>query len=89
MCGQGHSATNAALLSAEVGFDSLWFARIDYQDRATRLANKNMQFLWQASPSLGKDATVSAHTGCTCSVSVLCARVVLCCVYVLCGFASA
>jgi alpha-mannosidase len=39
----GHSSTNAGLLSAVVGFDSLWFARIDYQDRTTRLANKNMQ----------------------------------------------
>ena len=29
----GHSATQAALLSAEVGFDSLFFGRIDYQDR--------------------------------------------------------
>jgi hypothetical protein len=27
----GHSATQAALLSAEVGFDGLFFGRIDYQ----------------------------------------------------------
>ena len=27
----GHSATQAALLSAEVGFDALFFGRIDYQ----------------------------------------------------------
>ena len=27
--------------------------RIDYQDRTTRLANKDMQFMWNASPSLG------------------------------------
>ena len=27
----GHSASQAALLSAEVGFDSLFFGRIDYQ----------------------------------------------------------
>jgi alpha-mannosidase len=29
----GHSSTQAALLSAAVGFDSLFFARIDYEDR--------------------------------------------------------
>ena len=32
----GHSATQAALLSAEVGFDGLFFGRLDYQDLATR-----------------------------------------------------
>jgi hypothetical protein len=48
----------AALLSAEVGFDSLWFARLDYQDRATRLADKTMQFIWRPSVSLGPSAQV-------------------------------
>ncbi|KAI3699356.1 hypothetical protein L2E82_43610 [Cichorium intybus] len=32
----GHSAVQAYLLGAELGFDSLHFARIDYQDRAKR-----------------------------------------------------
>ena len=54
----GHSATQAAVLSAEVGFDSLWFARIDFQDRDQRLADKNMQFLWRGSDSLGASAQV-------------------------------
>jgi hypothetical protein len=42
----------AALLSAEVGFESLWFARIDYGDRAARLERKAMQYMWRASASL-------------------------------------
>jgi alpha-mannosidase len=39
----GHSSTQASLLSAEVGYESTWFARIDYQDRINRVINKNMQ----------------------------------------------
>ena len=107
----GHSATNAALLSAEVraprcacaprggahappqvGFDALYFARIDYDDRNHRcvrrggtaapapafglivfvmcraprcgprsLAEKAMQLIWRASPSLGAPAQVRAR----------------------------
>lgn len=54
----GHSATHAALLSAEVGFDALYFGRIDYQDHDKRMAEKNLEFVWRASPSLGPDAEV-------------------------------
>jgi hypothetical protein len=39
----GHSSTQASLLSAEIGYESTWFARIDYQDRINRVINKNMQ----------------------------------------------
>lgn len=46
----------AALLSGEVGFDALYFGRIDYQDMDVRKANKQLEFLWQASPSLGAPA---------------------------------
>ena len=54
----GHSSTNAGLLSAEVGFQSLWFARIDYQDRDLRTSQKRLQFIWRPSPSLGPDVEV-------------------------------
>jgi alpha-mannosidase len=54
----GHSSTQAALLSAGVGFDSLFFARIDYEDRRNRKASKAMEFVWQASPSLGEKSRV-------------------------------
>jgi len=56
----GHSATQAALLSAETGFNSVWFMRIDYQDRQNRLNNKAMQFTWRPSQSLGPTAQVLA-----------------------------
>ncbi|CAE7688933.1 unnamed protein product [Symbiodinium pilosum] len=60
----GHSATQAALLSAEVGFQGLFFGRIDYQDLALRKDKKEAEFIWRASPSLGSDAQVfSGLTG--------------------------
>ena len=49
----GHSSTQSALLSAEVGFDALYFGRIDYQDREVRIAEKRTEMVWRASPSLG------------------------------------
>lgn len=56
----GHSATQAALLSAEAGFDSLFFGRIDYQDLKIRKFEKAAEFIWRSSPSLGDDAQVFA-----------------------------
>lgn len=49
----GHSSTQASLLSYEMGFDSLYFARIDYQDKAARVASKAIELIWRASPSAG------------------------------------
>lgn len=57
----GHSAVQAYLLGAEVGFDSLFFARIDYQDREKRMAEKSLEVVWQGSKSLG--ATAQIFTG--------------------------
>jgi len=54
----GHSATQAALLSAEVGFDALYFARIDWQESKVRTAAKSMEMVWRASESLGPAAEV-------------------------------
>ena len=42
----GHSATQARLF-AEMGFDAMFFARADYQDKARRVASREMEFLWQ------------------------------------------
>ncbi|XWS37045.1 hypothetical protein CRYUN_Cryun19dG0009600 [Craigia yunnanensis] len=54
----GHSAVQAYLLSAEVGFDSLFFARIDYQDRAKRKDEKSLEVVWRGSKSLGSSAQI-------------------------------
>ena len=50
----GHSATNAALLSAKVWFDALYFGRLDYRNFAYREATKSREFFWHASPSMPK-----------------------------------
>ncbi|KAF7840227.1 putative alpha-mannosidase [Senna tora] len=54
----GHSAVQAYLLGAEVGFDSLFFARIDYQDRAKRKNDKSLEVVWRGSKSLGSSAQI-------------------------------
>ena len=58
----GHSATQAALLSAAAGFDALFFGRIDYQDRIERRANKSLEMVWSASPSYGPSNYVFGST---------------------------
>jgi len=42
----GHSAANPRLFH-DLGFDAWFFARIDYQDKNEREANKAMNFLWR------------------------------------------
>ncbi|ETW07206.1 hypothetical protein H310_01795 [Aphanomyces invadans] len=47
----GHSATQGSLLSAGIGFDALYFARMDYQDYDHRKNNQDLEFMWKASAS--------------------------------------
>ncbi|XP_021762462.1 alpha-mannosidase At3g26720-like isoform X2 [Chenopodium quinoa] len=54
----GHSAVQAYLLGAEVGFDSLYFARIDYQDRAKRKDKKALEVVWRGSRTLGSTSQI-------------------------------
>lgn len=54
----GHSAVQAYLVGAELGFDSLFFARIDYQDRAKRKDKKGLEVVWRGSKSLGSTAQI-------------------------------
>jgi alpha-mannosidase len=56
----GHSATQAALLTSEVGLAGLFFARVDAADNANRQKNKALEFLWRSSPSFGASAQVFA-----------------------------
>ncbi|KAL3512072.1 hypothetical protein ACH5RR_024789 [Cinchona calisaya] len=56
----GHSAVQAYLLGAEVGFDSLFFGRIDYQDRAKRKGEKTLEVVWRGSKNLGSSAQIFA-----------------------------
>lgn len=55
----GHSASQASVLSSPIGgFSSLFFGRIDYQDRALRENTSSLEMIWRASPSLGASAQV-------------------------------
>ncbi|XP_077252285.1 putative alpha-mannosidase At5g13980 isoform X2 [Tasmannia lanceolata] len=56
----GHSAVQAYLLGAELGFDSLFFGRIDYQDRAKRKDQKSLEVIWRGSNTLGSSAQIFA-----------------------------
>lgn len=42
----------------QVGFDALYFSRIDYQDRAKRKDLKTLEIVWRGSRSLGSSADV-------------------------------
>lgn len=48
----GHSKEFASIL-ALMGFDTLFFARIDIDERRYRRAKKLMEFIWSANPNLG------------------------------------
>jgi lysosomal alpha-mannosidase len=48
----GHSQEQAALF-AQMGFDGLFFGRLDHDDKGVREKEKRMEFLWKASPDLG------------------------------------
>lgn len=53
----GHSREHASLL-AQMGMDSLFFARIDYRDRRKRVADKTSDMLWKSSANLGSSSNL-------------------------------
>ncbi|XVF15938.1 hypothetical protein REPUB_Repub09cG0198800 [Reevesia pubescens] len=57
----GHSAVQGYLFGAQLGFDSMHFARIDYQDRAQRKNDKSLEVIWQGSKTFGSSAQIFAN----------------------------
>eukprot|EP00879_Flechtneria_rotunda_P012931 GHRR01013504.1.p1 GENE.GHRR01013504.1~~GHRR01013504.1.p1 ORF type:complete len:746 (+),score=240.71 GHRR01013504.1:364-2601(+) len=57
----GHSATQAALMSAAAGYEALFFGRADYQDMRLRLSRKQLELLWRPSLSWGESGQVWTH----------------------------
>ena len=45
----GHSREQAAIF-ARMGFDGLFFGRLDYADKAKRMADKTMEMVWEGDP---------------------------------------
>jgi lysosomal alpha-mannosidase len=57
----GHHSATAALF-ADMRFDAIFFARIDYQDKEKRLEEKSMEFLWRPmSENRGNSTEILAH----------------------------
>lgn len=44
----------------QVGFDALYFSRIDYQDRQKRKDTKSLEVVWRGSKTLGSSVDVSS-----------------------------
>ncbi|OWM66454.1 hypothetical protein CDL15_Pgr013671 [Punica granatum] len=57
----GHSAVQGYLLGAELGFDSVHFARIDYQDRAKRKVDKSLEVVWRGSNTFRSSSQIFAN----------------------------
>lgn len=51
----GHSREQASLF-AQMGFDGLFFGRLDYEDKSQREKSKTMEMMWNGSPNLGSKA---------------------------------
>ncbi|XP_063975684.1 lysosomal alpha-mannosidase-like [Diachasmimorpha longicaudata] len=49
----GHSREQASIF-AQFGFDAIFFARLDWEDKAHRLNEKTAEFVWKSSPNLGE-----------------------------------
>ncbi|XP_022132720.1 alpha-mannosidase-like [Momordica charantia] len=58
----GHSAVQAYLLGAEVGFDSVHFWRIDYQDKEKREVDKSLEVVWHGSKTFGSSSQIFVNT---------------------------
>jgi lysosomal alpha-mannosidase len=50
----GHAREQASLF-AQMGYDGLFFSRLDYQDKGNRRKTKTMEMVWHASPNLGNN----------------------------------
>ena len=37
----------------QMGFDGLFFGRLDYEDKSQREKSKTMEMMWNGSPNLG------------------------------------
>ncbi|XP_059486976.1 lysosomal alpha-mannosidase-like [Neocloeon triangulifer] len=51
----GHSRETASLM-AQMGFDGLFFGRLDEDDKQNRMKSKTMEMIWRGSKNLGVDS---------------------------------
>lgn len=48
----GHSREQASLF-AQMGYDGLFFGRLDYQDKSRRMEHRELEMVWHGSANLG------------------------------------
>lgn len=48
----GHSREMASIF-AQMGYDGLFFGRLDYQDKLSRMESRKPEFVWHGSANLG------------------------------------
>lgn len=56
----GHSREMASLF-AQMGYDGLFFGRLDYQDKDVRLISKSPEMVWRTSANLGITLSISFY----------------------------
>lgn len=56
----GHTREMASIF-AQMGYDALFFARLDYRDKAKRLSTSTAEMLWRGSANLGNDSLLFTH----------------------------
>ena len=56
----GHSNTQAWLLGAEAGMESMFWGRTDFQDFNIRKNTSRLEWVWEGSQSMGKSAQIFA-----------------------------
>lgn len=49
----GHSSEMASIFS-QLGYEAVFFARLDWRDKERRKDNKALELIWQGSKSLGE-----------------------------------
>ena len=56
----GHSSSNAKLFS-QMGFQAIFFARIDYDDKYQRLNNQSLEMIWHPRSDSGGNDPIFTH----------------------------
>lgn len=54
----GHSREQASIF-AQLGYDGVFFARLDHDDKSKRQAEKSLEFAWKGSANLGKFSVIN------------------------------
>lgn len=52
-----------SVLPEQMGFDGLFFGRLDYQDKQHRIKSKSMEMVWKGSPTNLSKCALRTYTG--------------------------